>query len=157
MNIEPADIMDIPALKKIASISIKESVHVSSDTLEDIVIDTHQHIDLYFDLHLDLNAAHANGVCLKMVCEQAIVGFIIIKKYWNLSDLFVLPALHGQGVGKALFSEALNICKRDGSADAIRVNSSLNAVDFYRKLGFTDFDSDQTWPEFVVPLQYLLG
>ena len=92
----------------------------------------------------------------KKACDSEISGFILIKNHWNLSDLFVLPEEHGKGIGKALFNTAKKLCKLKQDKNYILVNSSSNAVDFYRKLGFKTYTPIKEVPDFVVPLIYNL-
>ena len=39
--------------------------------------------------------------------DDAVVGAILVKEYWNLSNLFVDPAYHHQGIARKLISKAL--------------------------------------------------
>jgi len=53
----------------------------------------------------------------------------------------VLPAFHGQGIGKIIFRHLLNLVETERS-DILRVElvaqeSNGKAIDFYKKLGFT--------------------
>ena len=93
---------------------------------------------------------------LKYVDENVILGFILLKSAWNLCDLFVEPRAHNQGLGRALFHEALSIAVSRENRGYIRVNSSLNAEGFYRSLGFRSFTPEKRPPDFVVPLIYRL-
>ncbi len=65
------------------------------------------------------------------------VGVIEIKDNCHIAMYFVKPQYQRKGYGKALFNQALSkiIAKRDG-IDKITVNSSLNAVSSYERLGF---------------------
>lgn len=56
-------------------------------------------------------------------------------KTMQIRGLFVLPDCGVKGVGSALMKE-LEKRARDCSADCLIVQSSLNAVEFYRKCGF---------------------
>ncbi len=69
--------------------------------------------------------------------EQDAVGIIEIKEYSHISMFFVKPVHQKKGFGKALFNEALSIIstKRNGTS-TLTVNSSLNAVPSYERLGF---------------------
>ena len=51
------------------------------------------------EYHIDLNVSRADRVFLKYT-DKSVLGFILIQKFWNLSDLFVLPSAQGEGVGK---------------------------------------------------------
>lgn len=53
----------------------------------------------------------------------------------RISSLFVDGTKHGKGIGKALF-EQFEIEAKDCGSECIHVESSVYAVDFYRKMGF---------------------
>lgn len=145
MNIQSVSETDSEALKKLARISIYESVDVEDDLKPEIVSDTYSHIDT--------NIQKENSVFLKYSIPD-ITGFILIQDYWNLSDLFVHPDAQSQGIGKLLFTAAKEACYSNQNKGYIRVNSSRNAESFYRKLGFVSFSPEKKIPEYVVPLIY---
>ena len=72
-----------------------------------------------------------------------------VPKY-SISNFFVKPELHGQGIGKSLFSHLFEIFKSKNVKD-LHVPSSRNAVKFYEKMGFVqdlvqnDFKDEITW------------
>lgn len=145
MKIEEVSIEDINQLKELARSAILESVDASSDIKEEIVSDTVSHIEK--------NISGSDRVFLKCT-DLEILGFILVQNYWNLSDLFVLPTSHGKGIGRQLFNEAKAVCADHSKKDYIRVNSSLNAEGFYRKISFVTFTPKREVPDFVVPLIY---
>ena len=145
MKIERVISTDIALIKKIAKKAILESVDASCELKKEIISDTIKHIDKAI--------LNSESVFLKYVGED-ILGFILIQDYWNLSDLFVLPEAHGQGIGRALFKAAQKVCKPKQDKGYIRVNSSLNAEGFYRNMGFETFKPKKEMPDFVVPLIY---
>ena len=69
--------------------------------------------------------------------EQKAIGIIEIKEFCHVSMFFVKPKHQNKGFGKALFNEALSIisAKKNGTS-TLTVNSSLNAVTSYERLGF---------------------
>ena len=95
-----------------------------------------------------------DGVFLAAALSEVPVGFIIVKDYWNLSDLFVDPDHQGLGIGRQLCSDAFAICEKETTKPSIRVNSALNAVTFYESLGFYRIDVEQKLPDFIIPLEY---
>ena len=95
-----------------------------------------------------------DGVFLAAALSEVPVGFIIVKDYWNLSDLFVDPDHQGLGIGRQLCSDAFAICEKENKKPSIRANSSLNAVTFYDSLGFYRIDVEQKLPDFIIPLEY---
>ncbi len=53
----------------------------------------------------------------------------------EITRLFVLPQAAGRGIGKALAEVGLALARKNHTG-VVRVESLLNAVPFYRKLGF---------------------
>jgi enamine deaminase RidA (YjgF/YER057c/UK114 family)/GNAT superfamily N-acetyltransferase len=64
--------------------------------------------------------------------DDVFCGAVGIRSGKHLQHLFVLPSLHGTGIGKALWQHAKNLAH----ANDFTVNASINAVPFYAKLGF---------------------
>ena len=75
---------------------------------------------------------------LKYTQNCQIMGVVLVKDYWNLCHLFVEPSLHGLGTGRALLEAAIASCRANATRDSMKVNSSRNAVSFYRRLGFVE-------------------
>jgi predicted N-acetyltransferase YhbS len=57
------------------------------------------------------------------------------EKRWHLNSLFVLPAYHRCGIGRALWAKA-DMVLRAKRARVVRVFSSISAVPFYTYCGF---------------------
>ncbi len=73
--------------------------------------------------------------------ESGIVGVAtMIKNKENnqLKTLYVLPEFQGKGIGKKLWEEAKTFC--DPTKDSIVqvATYNLNAIEFYKRLGFVD-------------------
>jgi GNAT superfamily N-acetyltransferase len=145
MKIEEASEDDIAELKDLAKSAIIKSVDVDKEIKKEIIADTMTHIER--------NISGSERVFLKY-SDSAILGFILVQNYWNLSDLFVSPKSHGKGIGRQLFGAAKKECIAHNNKSFIRVNSSLNAEGFYRKMGFVTFTPEKEAPSFVVPLIY---
>ena len=76
--------------------------------------------------------------------KNQIVGIIEIKDQNHVSMFFVSTELQGKGVGKKLFHEAItHIKKQNPQVKELTVNSSPNAVEAYRKLGFIPRSEEQ--------------
>ena len=147
MEVSKAKESDAKALKIIADNAVIESVTATASEKEEIIRAIHKHIS---------ESIHCENSIFLTVGDPEPVGFILIKDYWNLSDFFVCPKYHGNGVGRTLFNAACDLCRLSSERGHIRVNSSLDAVGFYRKLGFIDFAPDKPVPSFVKPLIYNL-
>ncbi|MCB1078150.1 MAG: GNAT family N-acetyltransferase [Verrucomicrobiae bacterium] len=138
---------DFATLAEIAKRAIRQSVDAMPSIKDDIIGET--------EVHLTQGLSGGNHVFLNYGDKSdVILGFILIKDAWNLSDLFVEPRAHHRGIGRQLFQEALSVVISRENRGYIRVNSSLNAEGFYRKLGFQSFTPEKPSPEFVVPLIY---
>ena len=72
--------------------------------------------------------------------DVGFAGFSIIdtaNQTYKLHKLYVLPEMHGKGVGKILMNEVVNLAARNGgSALQLNVNRKNKAKDFYEKAGF---------------------
>ena len=76
--------------------------------------------------------------------DKKAVGIIEIKDYCHISMYFVKPQYQKKGYGKALFNEALSIIIGKGNGiNKLTVNSSLNAVPSYERLGFKIQNEEQ--------------
>jgi GNAT superfamily N-acetyltransferase len=67
------------------------------------------------------------------------VGFAVLLPrdgFCELDGLYVEPALHGRGIGRALVTDALRQALAVGIA-TVEANANLRAVGFYRTMGFT--------------------
>ncbi len=68
----------------------------------------------------------------------------------SVSNLFVDPGLHGQGIGTRLIQHLFEVAFAQG-IDFLHVPSTRNAVPFYRKVGFVedveqpDLEDEITW------------
>jgi GNAT superfamily N-acetyltransferase len=69
--------------------------------------------------------------------DEHAVGFYALIRWSNrasLEHLWVLPRVMGQGVGRALFSHAVQRAKALG-VEAIKIESDPNAEKFYEHMG----------------------
>ena len=76
-GIEQISVDDLAQLKELALKAIIDSVDASDNIKGEIVADTMAHIDKC--------ATATQGVFLKYT-ESAILGFILVQDYWNLSS-----------------------------------------------------------------------
>ncbi len=59
------------------------------------------------------------------------------RKTFKLHKLYVLPEMHGKGVGKVLINEVVKLAVGEGGKTLeLNVNRNNNAKDFYLKAGF---------------------
>ena len=97
------------------------------------------------------------AVFLKCTLEASIVGIVMVKDFWNVSDLFVRPDFHRRGIGRALMQEALKRCEGKTERKDVKLNSSNYAVDFYRAIGFEPSGEPRDLPGGCVPLSKSFG
>lgn len=93
---------------------------------------------------------------LKAIRDQQIVGVILVKEYWNLCSLFVIPDYQRQGIGKTLVLKAIAQCRTHSDEQAIYLNAAQNAIPFYKALGFIDRNSNKPQPPGIKPMRFLL-
>lgn len=72
--------------------------------------------------------------------DVGFAGFSLVnpEEYvYKLHKLYVLPEMHGKGVGKLLINEVADIAKKNhGKALQLNVNRNNKAKDFYERAGF---------------------
>jgi len=68
-----------------------------------------------------------------------IIGYIALKKPNHLYHLFVNESYQGRGIAKKLWIHLLENCEEK----TISVNSSMNAVEVYKRFGFIETDIKQ--------------
>jgi len=76
--------------------------------------------------------------------EKQIVGVITIKKGFHLYHLFVGDEHQRKGIARRLWQTAMKKCLQRKKPEFFTVNSALNAVDAYAKLGFRVTDEVQS-------------
>ena len=86
-----------------------------------------------------------NHFVLVAVQGERIVGVAEVRDEHHISLLFVDADFQKRGIGRALVRQALESARatRD-DLPAVTVNSSPNAVSFYRRLGFEPSGPEQT-------------
>ena len=88
--------------------------------------------------------ASGNHIELVAKIQGEIVGVIEVRNWDHICLLFVAPEYHQQGLGKELFSKAIDQCRESNETLAeITVNSSPYAELIYQKLGFEKVDEEQ--------------
>jgi len=94
--------------------------------------------------------------CVHLVaCTESdeIVGVVLVKEFWNLSSLFVLPSSQGNGLGRSLVLAALEVCKSRSPIRAVHLNSAPRAVGFYSSLGFVQREPSRPLPAGFVAMR----
>ena len=145
--IEPVEVTDIPEVKRLIETAVRESVADSDDDAAYLIDDIRESLDWW---------QQNPGKCihLKYLDGGKIVGVILVKDYWNLVNLFVLPSEHRQGIGRSLFQAVESACRSHSPRGKVQVNSSTNAVGFYKSMGFHQTGRGRDRPGGCVPLEY---
>ena len=144
--VEPQDKSILLALMaQVISTSVTQDVDLQKSYIDNVTQNLH-----WWENHPHL------GCHLKAVSHQEIVGVVLVKKFWNLCSLFVAPAYHRQGMGRALVIAAVEDCRARSDEKAIFLNAAPNAISFYRAIGFRPRDSKQPQPPGVEPMQLVL-
>lgn len=146
MSIERVTSNDVEYLLNIANLAVRETVEAPTHAKSKIFEDISNNIKQW--------CSKDNCAFLKYSNNGVILGFILIKEYWNLSDIFILPKYQCQGIGRNLVENAIDICKKQKEILSIRVNSSKNAKSFYLKLGFKEIHDHKSLPYEMTHYEY---
>ena len=147
MHISPVVVSDLVPIKALIAAAVRRSVATSEPDAQFLINDIDEGLDAW--ARDPVNAVH-----LKCERERRLAGVILVKKYWNLSNLFVAPEFQRQGVGRALVEAVLPECRDKSPKAKLMVNSSTVAVAFYRHLGFRQTGPGIERPGGCVPLEY---
>jgi GNAT superfamily N-acetyltransferase len=63
-------------------------------------------------------------------------GVVAVRNHSHLLHLYVVPSFQGRGVGKYLWETVRDQAVSAGNSGEFTVNASLNAVPFYKRMGF---------------------
>lgn len=92
------------------------------------------------ELLSQLQGGHTFLIASENGKDVGFAGFSVIDphhKGYKLHKLYVLPEMHGKGVGKILINEVVNLAVSNGGRTLqLNVNRNNNAKDFYLKVGF---------------------
>ena len=146
-HIREAKETDFNKIRKIVSSAIRECVTDSNEHYEFLYTDVCSSLDWWIE---------NKDRSLLLVCEDgdSVLGVALVKEYWNFAVLFVDPEQHRLGVGRALVARVINSCKHRSPKGCLRLNSSNQAVPFYKKMGFTQTGSAIDRPGGCVPFEY---
>ena len=75
--------------------------------------------------------------------NSEIIGMIATNKPCHISLFFVDKMYHRQGVARSLYQKFVEECSKIENSLEISVNSSLYAVEAYKRLGFVATDTEQ--------------
>ena len=129
MTVETAD---LPQIRVLIRRTLRQSVTLDPRELREI--------EQGVAANLAWWCAHPHDALhLKYVADNGqLQGVPLVKHYWNMCHLFVAPPCHGRGIGRQLTEAALAACACTSPKGSVLVNSSRDAVGFYRRLGFCE-------------------
>ena len=136
---------DYSSLLDVASSAVLETVEAPAPEKAGLLDGIRNNLDL-------VCTSAIAGVFLAAIESGEPSGFILVKDYWNLSDLFVLPKFQSKGIGRDLWDAAHPICTAKSKRPTMRVNSSLNAIKFYESLGFKRTIVEQQLQPWIIPM-----
>ncbi|MBY5945013.1 GNAT family N-acetyltransferase [Photobacterium rosenbergii] len=145
--IQPARFRDISDIIALTGRAIRSCIDEPADVQDGLIASCADSV-MWWRQHPDYSIHYVYRV------DDAVVGAILVKEYWNLSNLFVDPAYHHQGIARKLISKALEECKANSPKQAIHLNASRYAVKFYQKLGFVPNGEPRDLPGGCYPFIY---
>ena len=143
VDVQPGD---AAAIKAFMARVIADSVTRDDELLADLRANVDGNVDWWL-------AHPQDAVHLQAIRDGRLVGVVLVKQFWNLCSLFVDPGSHRQGIGRALMDTALARCVGRSPKQAVWLNASPGAVNFYRGLGFTERTSARQLPPGFVAMQ----
>jgi len=138
---------DFEELVNVVEITVRESVAETEKDAEFLIDDIVKSLDKWFK-------SEEGGFCYKYTSSSEIVGFILVKGFWNLSHLFILPSFQGRGIGRNLVVNAMIECREKSPRGKVLVNSSAVAVKFYETMGFKQIGPGIERPGGCIPYEY---
>ncbi|CAG23633.1 GNAT family N-acetyltransferase [Photobacterium profundum] len=147
--IEQVNDTDVSDIIKLISKSIKTCIDVPTAEADGLIACSVDEI-LWWKCHQESTAHYIYRI------DDKVVGTILIKDFCYISNLFVDPDFHHQGIGKQLIFHALAICKRCSPQSTVKLNSSFYAASFYQKMGFEQIGSAKDFPGGCIPFERVL-
>ncbi|WP_068333868.1 GNAT family N-acetyltransferase [Photobacterium jeanii] len=100
-----------------------------------------------------LSAAIEPDIHLAYEVDEQVVGLLLLKHPHRLSNLFVSPCYHHQGIAQALIQRAVEMTYLRYPDAVITLNSSTYAQGFYRAVGFEQTGEGELHPGGCIPFQ----
>ncbi len=143
----PVETADLPRIRSLIAAAIRGSVASNEDDAAFLIADIDKSLAWW-------KSHQAKALHLKYVEAGKIAGVVLVKEFWNLTNLFVSPEHQQQGIGRRLLLNALEGCRERSPRGAVLVNSSTHAVAFYKRMGFVQVGPGRDLPGGCVPFRY---
>lgn len=147
INIRDIREVDFPEIKNLISTSLLSCVTNDEVVHDNLLTEILKGFDWWLSNQKN---------CFGKVAEQngKIQGVILVKEFWNFSDLFVLPNAQRKGIGKTLIEFALDECRTKSPKQKLILNSSTFAKDFYIRMGFKPSGESRNLPGGCHPFEF---
>lgn len=140
---------DLPAIRRLIAAAVRHSVAETEDNARFLLDDIDQALARWL-------AEPEQCIHLLASVGGRPAGAILVRRFWNLSTLFVDPAFHRRGIATALLNAVLADCRSKSPKRKLLVNSSTFAVPFYTAAGFVQIGPGIDRPGGCVPLELSL-
>ena len=145
--IHPIESGDFDELSDLVTVAVRESIATNEEDARFLIADIVQSLNTW-------NASGCAGFHAKYSVNGAIAGFVVVKDFWNLSHLFVLPCQQRRGIGRCLLRAAVDACRDKSPRGKIQLNSSAIAAAFYASSRFKQTGAGIERPGGCIPFEY---
>jgi len=147
MTLHPVETEDLQSIRALIAAAVRKSVAQSEEEAAFLINDIEESLS-WWQNNRDVS------LHLKCVDSGSIVGVVLVKEFWNLTNLFVAPDYRGRGVGRRLVEEVLEVCRTKSPRAAVLVNSSSTARGFYEHMQFVQTGPAKDRPGGCIPFRY---
>jgi GNAT superfamily N-acetyltransferase len=147
MVLSSVEIQDLSPIRGLIASAIRANVARSEEDAAFLIGDIDESLEWWRE-------NPDNSLHLKYGDAGVVAGVLLIKEFWNLTNLFVAPDYQRQGIGRLLLNEALQRCRSRSPRGAVLVNSSTYAAGFYEHMHFVQTGPGKDRPGGCVPFRY---
>ena len=137
---------DAPHIRALMERVIRADVTQDPHLLQDTLANVNGNVELWLK-------EPARCLHLLAMQDEALVGVVLVKDFWNLCSLFVASDRQGQGIGRLLVETAALRCAGRSAKEALWLNAATGAVPFYRRLGFVAREATRPLPAGFLAMQ----
>ncbi|MFZ1626058.1 MAG: GNAT family N-acetyltransferase [Gammaproteobacteria bacterium] len=147
MILSSVEIQDLAPIRDLIASAIRANVARSEEEAAFLIDDIDESLEWWRE-------NPDSSLHLKYGDAGLVSGVVLVKEFWNLTNLFVAPDFQRQGIGRLLLTEALESCRSRSPRAAVLVNSSTHAVGFYERMHFVQTGPGKDRPGGCVPFRY---